>query len=265
MPELKLKEVSLNYEVDDFTDPWLKNKETVLLHHGCGRNLKMWYRWVPILSRKYRVIRVDARGFGKSSDPGPDCPFSIEVLARDVIALIDYLEIPQIYYVGEGGGGYTGYQLAVDYPERIKKLVLSNSPHCWMAVKPWQDRIDSVGLKGYVGDGLAERIGGTKAYQQWFAEEYARSRPHIAKAAMQAISKLDFRDRLSNIKSPILSIWGEASHQKWDSDGMIAALMMEKLPKLSDIVIIKGAPKSVFYARPEMTARLSMRFFKKKE
>ena len=56
------------YEDDNFSDPWRK-PETVVLHHGNSKNTKLWYAWVPLLARQYRVIRLDARGCGRSTVP----------------------------------------------------------------------------------------------------------------------------------------------------------------------------------------------------
>src|SRR5437870_13533341 len=72
---------AMYYKVDDFTDPWLSEKETVWLQHGVGRSTKFWYHWVPALARHYRVIRRDMRGHGQSADPGPDHTWSIDELA----------------------------------------------------------------------------------------------------------------------------------------------------------------------------------------
>jgi 3-oxoadipate enol-lactonase len=57
-------DLQMYYEDDDFTDPW-SQAETVILHHGNAQNARFWYAWVPLLARDYRVIRVDARGFGR--------------------------------------------------------------------------------------------------------------------------------------------------------------------------------------------------------
>ena len=66
MPFLKRKDQPvLNYEVDDHTDPWRK-APALILQHGYGRSAQFWTRWVPYLSRYYRVVRPDLRGLGKS-------------------------------------------------------------------------------------------------------------------------------------------------------------------------------------------------------
>lgn len=71
MPTADLPDdLPMYYEDDGFTDPWT-DAETVILHYGNAKNTRLWYAWVPLLARDYRVIRVDARGFGRSSIPAP--------------------------------------------------------------------------------------------------------------------------------------------------------------------------------------------------
>ena len=70
-------DLSMYYEDDDFTDPWAR-PDTVILHHGNAKNARLWYAWVPLLARDFRVIRLDARGFGRSSVPAPGYPWSLD-------------------------------------------------------------------------------------------------------------------------------------------------------------------------------------------
>ena len=76
------------YEEHDFTDPWL-DAETVVLHHGNAKNSRLWYAWVPLLARKYRVVRLDARGFGRSTVPHPGYPWSLSGFASDLKTEVD--------------------------------------------------------------------------------------------------------------------------------------------------------------------------------
>ena len=57
---------ALYYEIDDYTDPW-RDAPCILLQHGFGRSSTFWYRWIPYLSRFYRIVRPDLRGLGRSS------------------------------------------------------------------------------------------------------------------------------------------------------------------------------------------------------
>ena len=80
------------YKIDDFTDPWAE-PETVLLHHGMAKNHKMWFGWVPVLARHYRVVRFDMRGMGQSTVPGPGYPWTIDNFANDLLQVADRLEL----------------------------------------------------------------------------------------------------------------------------------------------------------------------------
>ncbi len=63
MPTLEASAgLRLHYLVDDFTDPWTK-PDTVLLLHGNAESSLAWYAWVPLLARRFRVVRPDMRGY----------------------------------------------------------------------------------------------------------------------------------------------------------------------------------------------------------
>ena len=65
MPKLEAKDCTLFYQLDDFTDPWT-SADTVLFVHGFTENSEAWRAWVPHFARRYRVVRIDQRGFGQS-------------------------------------------------------------------------------------------------------------------------------------------------------------------------------------------------------
>ncbi len=128
MPKVTANNCEMYYEVDDYTDPWVTEKETVWLQHGVGRSTKFWYHWVPALARHYRVVRRDMRGHGQSADPGPNHTWSIDELITDMRAFMDALGLQQVHYVGESIGGILGVAFAVRWPERLKSLTICNSP-----------------------------------------------------------------------------------------------------------------------------------------
>ena len=83
MPWISANNCEMHYEVDDYTDPWLKDKDTIWLQHGVGRSSKFWYHWVPALGRNYRIVRRDMRGHGLSAIPDPTTR-SIDELLNDM-------------------------------------------------------------------------------------------------------------------------------------------------------------------------------------
>jgi pimeloyl-ACP methyl ester carboxylesterase len=92
----------------------------VILLHGGLSNSDYWGRQVPVLARHYRVIVMDSRGHGRSSRDAR--PFGYELMASDVLALMDYLKIPKAALVGWSDGAIIGLDIAIRHPERLTKL-----------------------------------------------------------------------------------------------------------------------------------------------
>lgn len=128
----------MHYEVDDFTDPWAP-AETVILHHGNGKNLKLWYAWMPLLTRDFRVVRLDARGFGASSVPEPGYDWSLENFADDLKHFMDALGIERAHLIGESVGGTIGLQFAQRHPERLHSLTTCSSPFKFLGKSSYMD------------------------------------------------------------------------------------------------------------------------------
>ena len=96
-----------HFKDDCFADPW-KPHETILIQHGFGRHSNFWYHWVPKLSGKYRVIRRDARGHGKSSAPAEgdtSYDWSLDTMLREIIDMLDQLKLEKVHFLGESTSG----------------------------------------------------------------------------------------------------------------------------------------------------------------
>ncbi len=104
------------------------DKPPVVLLHGWPQHWWEWRDVIPLLAPHRRVIAPDLRGFGWSSQP-PDGSFRKDDLAADVIALLDALGLEQVDVVGHDWGGYVAFLLALDHPDRIRRLVISNTGH----------------------------------------------------------------------------------------------------------------------------------------
>lgn len=115
MPYARLGDINIHYDVADYTDPW-RRSDTVLLHHGFGRNLEFWRAWVPLLARDYRVVRLDARGCGRSGVPPPGSPYTLDMMVADAIGLMDHLGIERVHWGAEASGGHVGLATAIAHP-----------------------------------------------------------------------------------------------------------------------------------------------------
>jgi 3-oxoadipate enol-lactonase len=91
MPKLQVaKDIDIFYQEDDFTNPW-QHRPTLLLQHGNGRSSAFWYRWIPYLSRHFKIVRADMRGVGQSSPiENTQDDISIEHCVSDLVQLIQH-------------------------------------------------------------------------------------------------------------------------------------------------------------------------------
>lgn len=114
----KANGISMNYQV--------KGKEAnLVLIHGAGDNLSMWYHQVSVFSKSYRVITYDVRGSGKSESPKGE--YSISLFAEDAYQLMKAIGVANAYFLGYSMGGRVALELALSHPELVKALVLANS------------------------------------------------------------------------------------------------------------------------------------------
>jgi pimeloyl-ACP methyl ester carboxylesterase len=94
--------------------------QPVILLHGGLANSNYWGDQVPVLAQRYRVIVVDSRGHGRSSRT--DTPIGYDLMASDVLALMDHLHIARAALVGWSDGAIVGLDIAIHHPERLTRL-----------------------------------------------------------------------------------------------------------------------------------------------
>ncbi len=102
----------------------------VILLHGFP---EVWYGWrhqiEPLAAAGFRVLAPDQRGYNLSDKPKKVSAYGVDLLARDVLGLIDDAGAARAFVVGHDWGGLVAWWLGIRYPERIERLALLNIPH----------------------------------------------------------------------------------------------------------------------------------------
>src|ERR1700749_2090562 len=180
----------------------------LMLSNSLGPDLHMWDEQVAPLTRHFRLLRYDRRGHGKSSVPKG--PYSMERLGRDVLGVLDALKIQTINWCGLSMGGMVGQWLGANAPDRVEKLVLSNTSCYFPDKNGWNDRLKMVQEKGVAVFAPAnmERWS-TKTFRDRDPKAVARLEQMFAATALEgylscgaAVRDMDHRALLPKITTP---------------------------------------------------------------
>ncbi|MHB8670960.1 MAG: alpha/beta fold hydrolase [Acidimicrobiales bacterium] len=96
--------------------------EPILLIMGLGYSSDMWYRILPALNTRFRTIRFDNRGVGRTGVPPG--PYSMEQMAADAVAVLDAAGVESAHVVGASMGGVIAQELVLGFPQRVRSLAL---------------------------------------------------------------------------------------------------------------------------------------------
>jgi haloacetate dehalogenase len=99
----------------------------LLMVHGFPRTSLMWRHVAPQLASRHTVICVDLRGYGRSGVPASaedHYPYSKRAMGNELVAVMDELGFSQFDLVGHDRGGRVSYRLALDHPERVRRLAV---------------------------------------------------------------------------------------------------------------------------------------------
>ncbi len=207
----------------------------LLMGSSLGTSMDMWDSQLA-LAERLRIVRHDHRGHGRS--PVPPGPYEIADLGRDVLELMDALEIERASYCGLSIGGMVGLWLGANAPERIERLVLICTSAHLPPAEGWAERAAKVRAAGTV-EVVADAV-----VARWLTPAYAEEHPELVAElramlvatdpqgyaeACGAIERMDLRDQLARIAAPTLVISGASDeatppeHQKLIADSIAGA------------------------------------------
>jgi 3-oxoadipate enol-lactonase len=187
----------------------------LMLSNSLGTNLTMWDAQIAAFAARFRVIRYDRRGHGKSAvPPGPT---TMERLARDALSILDALGVRKAHWCGLSMGGMEGMWLGANAPERFGRIVLANTSPYYPDKSIWNDRMAAIRANGGLA-ALTDRVIGL-----WLSPDFrARSPQETARLTAMltttpvegylgccaAIRDMDHRPLLPRIKVATLVIAG---------------------------------------------------------
>lgn len=213
MPYVKIDEtLDMYYEFDNFVEPW-RSPEVVLLVHGLGGSVEEWFAWVPHLSGKYSVLRIDLRGWGRSTIPPENYTWSMENFATDIATFLNRMGIKKVHFVGTKLGGRIGLHFARHFPTKLASLTLVCTPMT-LRIKPDDSRenrpLTSRGAEGVAAWARAtmkERLGDcSPEMMEWWNQLYSKSSPQVISGIYDVAWNTDEFALLPHVKARTLVI-----------------------------------------------------------
>lgn len=238
------------------------DRPALVFSHALGVDSRLWEPQIPLFSKRYRIVAVDTRGHGQSD--APPGPYTIERLGRDVIVVMDRLDIESAFFCGLSMGGMVGMWLGRWAPERFAALALCNT---------------AAFMEGFGGDGRIEtaRTRGMEplvqpTVERWMTAAFRAENPQTVAAVAdwiracnpegyaaccEAIRAMDQREQLSQITVPALNIVGE--HDAATPPGM-RSYIADRIPG-GEVQMIEGVAHVSNIEKPDIFNRAIGAFF----
>ena len=251
MPTVQSDGCPINYEVEG-----PQNAPVLILSNSIGTSLHMWDDQAPIFSKQFRLVRYDRRGHGKSG--APKGPYTMEMLSRDALAVADAAGAKKFNWCGLSLGGMVGQWLGANAPERLIRLVISNTNFYYADKQAWNDRIKLVTEKGMAA--LADPM-----MERWFPPEFrASAQDKVARVramfvatpvdgfvgCAHAIREMDFRESNKRISVPTLVMVGAKDIATIPAYGeeMVKQIKGSKLASIPDAGHVANVAQPKIYA-----------------
>jgi len=211
MPQVDINGIKIEYKVDG-----KEGAPYLTFITGIANDLTLWDEQAAVLGRDYRILRYDLRGHGDTQATEGD--YSVELLLRDLVGLLNELNIQKTHLVGLGFGGALAQAFTIGNSHRVNALV----PCCCRAkmvpefAAMWHKLREAVAK-----DGVEVIVEPT--VQRWFSDDFKAANPQVLQkmanmirgtttlgylGASAAFLKLDIEDKLPQIKAPTLYVSG---------------------------------------------------------
>ena len=260
MPYLDLPpDLKLYYTVDDYTDPWAK-PDTVLFVHGANENTDAWRPWVPHLSRYYRLIRIDQRGFGRTGAVPEGFEYTTELFVDDFVRVINQLSDAPVHVIGGKSGGINVIKLAATRPDLVKTITLCSTPILPPKAKGWVDHMAHQGMRSWVRSTMRSRLGTQMPERgiDWWVDLMGSTSLTTMQAYLKWVSGIDVRPDLEHITCPTLVIT-TLENPLYPLDKVQA--WQTQIPR-SALLTVPGDSYHIAATAPAQCARATLKFIR---
>jgi pimeloyl-ACP methyl ester carboxylesterase len=207
----------------------------ILLHGGLGHS-DVWGNQIPELAKTHKVIALDSRGHGRSSRNAD--PYSYALMAKDVVAAMDYLKIDKASILGWSDGGIIGLDIAINYPDRLNRLYAFGANTNVAGLKPNIDK--NATFNAYI-----ERMAGDYKRLSKTPTEFEA---FVTQIGQMWATQPDYKpEQLAKITTPVAISDGEhdeAIRQEHNVE------MAKAIPG-AELIILPGASHFAFWQKPD--------------
>ncbi len=250
VPKAKVNGITIGYKVDGQGEP-------LVMIMGFSLSRRYWAPQTPTFKKHYQVITFDNRGVGKTDKPTE--PYTVKTMADDTIGLMDRVGIDRAHILGISMGGMVAQEIAINYPERVGKLLLASTyagGHEMEVTSP--EMVKAVGFEGgYSEDDMsrlaAGKLTGSAVSLSFNSRLYRLIFALLAKICasinivgltgqLEAVLSHNTLSRLHMIKAPTLVIAGT-------EDRVVAPGCSDKLASMipnARLVKVEGGSHALF-------------------
>lgn len=261
MPTARIHGADLHYTVHGRGQP-------LLLLHGLGSSGRDWEYQIPAFAKHFQVIAPCLRGFGRSStDVGP---YTVSQFAADTTELLDQLGIEDTHILGFSMGGAIAFQMAVDTPQRLRRMVIVNSQPSF-ELNHWRKQLlvlMRIGMASVMGMERMTRFAAKRLFplpeqadlRRRMQERHGANNKECYLATLRALAGWSVADEIGEILTPTLVIAAEHDLTPVEEKRAFAARM-----QAAELAVIKDSRHGTLFDRPDQCNELVLDYLRAEE
>jgi pimeloyl-ACP methyl ester carboxylesterase len=255
-------DLEMFYRDECFAPPW-RSPEPMLLLHGNAESGEAWNGWMPVLGSRFRVVRPDMRGFGRSTPMPLDYPWSIDTIIADTLRLADLLEIERFHLVAAKIACPIAMRLAARNADRVKSLVVvgglvSGEASLGDRAASWLDHIEQHGVESWARWTMPGRLGSScpPEMMEGWARLMGATPLSTQLGFIRSVPAIDVRADLPNIACPTLVVTTDGSGL-----GSVETVRnWQKMIPASELMVVPGNSYHVATTHAELCAQAAVDF-----